>query len=239
MTGRPSSSPIRSRVSGFPLRATRTIIRDCSHRRRWTFIEQSANVRKGHEWDKFEGLSVAQAELERFLAEVPFNKRGRRRYEAPLLPVPATLATPKQASMSTQQGFGLILSELARSSEPLADRIVTTSPDVTVSTNLGGWVNRRGLFARDEMKDLFKSERIPSTFTWDFGPKGQHLELGIAEMNLFILLSALGPLPFPVRRAAPARSARSTTRSSRAGSMPSITPATRMPASSSSRRPRA
>ena len=156
------------------------------------FYRQSANVRKGHEWDKFEGLSVAQTELERFLAEVPFNKRGRRRYEAPLLPVPATLATPKQASMSTQQGFGLILSELARSSEPLADRIVTTAPDVTVSTNLGGWVNRRGLFARDELKDLFKSERIPSTFTWDFGPKGQHLELGIAEMNLFILLSALG-----------------------------------------------
>ena len=106
--------------------------------------------------------------------------------------------------MSTQQGFGLILNELARSSEPLADRIVTTSPDVTVSTNLGAWVNRRGLFAREELKDLFKSERIPSTFTWDFGPKGQHIELGIAEMNLFILLSALGPLAFAVRRAAPA-----------------------------------
>ncbi|HYI90019.1 MAG TPA: transketolase, partial [Beijerinckiaceae bacterium] len=67
-----------------------------------------------------------------------------------------------------------------------------TSPDVTVSTNLGPWVNRRGLFARQEMKDLFKSERIPSTYTWDFSPKGQHIELGIAEMNLFLLLSALG-----------------------------------------------
>ncbi|HEY8565352.1 MAG TPA: transketolase, partial [Beijerinckiaceae bacterium] len=63
---------------------------------------------------------------------------------------------------------------------------------VTVSTNLGAWVNRRGLFARQEMRDLFKSERIPSTFTWDFSPKGQHLELGIAEMNLFLLLSGLG-----------------------------------------------
>ena len=94
--------------------------------------------------------------------------------------------------MSTQQGFGLILNELARSSEPLADRIVTTSPDVTVSTNLGAWVNRRGLFAREEMADIFKAERIPSTFTWEFSPKGQHIELGIAEMNLFILLSALG-----------------------------------------------
>src|SRR5204862_3099236 len=60
------------------------------------------------------------------------------------------------------------------------------------STNLGGWVNRRGLFARENLADTFKSEHIPSTFNWDFSPKGQHIELGIAEMNLFILLSALG-----------------------------------------------
>ncbi|QFU16719.1 transketolase [Microvirga thermotolerans] len=152
----------------------------------------SAKVRPGHEWDKFEGLTLPQEDLERFLASVPFNAHGRRRHEAPKVPVPAALPTPQQSSMSTQQGFGLILNELARSGEALADRIVTTSPDVTVSTNLGGWVNRRGLFAREEMKDVFRAERIPSTFTWDFSPKGQHIELGIAEMNLFILLSALG-----------------------------------------------
>jgi pyruvate dehydrogenase E1 component len=94
--------------------------------------------------------------------------------------------------MSTQQGFGLVLNEIARGDSELAARIVTASPDVTVSTNLGAWVNRRGLFARAEKADLFRSEKIPSTFNWDFSPKGQHLELGIAEMNLFILLSALG-----------------------------------------------
>ncbi|MGY4496753.1 pyruvate dehydrogenase complex dehydrogenase (E1) component [Bradyrhizobium sp. GM24.11] len=94
--------------------------------------------------------------------------------------------------MSTQQGFGLVLNEIARGDSELAQRIVTTSPDVTVSTNLGPWVNRRGLFARGEKADLFRSEKIPSTFNWDFSPKGQHLELGIAEMNLFIMLSALG-----------------------------------------------
>jgi pyruvate dehydrogenase E1 component len=153
---------------------------------------KSANVRPGHEWDKFEGLGLPAAALERFLAEVPFNRDGLRRREAPPLPVPASLSVPKQAAMSTQQGFGLILNELARSDEPIAAHIVTTSPDVTVSTNLGAWVNRRGLFARQEMKDLFRSERIPSTYAWDFSPKGQHIELGIAEMNLFILLSALG-----------------------------------------------
>ncbi|MCB8821143.1 transketolase-like TK C-terminal-containing protein [Microvirga rosea] len=152
----------------------------------------SANVRPEHEWEKFEGLGLPQAELERFLASVPFNAQGRRRFDAPKVPVPAALTTPQQPAMSTQQGFGLILNELARSNEALADRIVTTAPDVTVSTNLGAWVNRRGLFAKEEMKDIFRSERIPSTFTWDFSPKGQHIELGIAEMNLFILLSALG-----------------------------------------------
>jgi pyruvate dehydrogenase E1 component len=84
------------------------------------------------------------------------------------------------------------LNELARDKSALAERIVTTSPDVTVSTNLGPWVNRRGLFARESMADTFKSERIPSTFNWEFSPKGQHIELGIAENNLFIALSALG-----------------------------------------------
>ena len=82
--------------------------------------------------------------------------------------------------------------DLAKGDTELAARIVTTSPDVTVSTNLGAWVNRRGLFARQELADTFKTERIPSTFHWRFSPAGQHIELGIAEMNLFTLLSALG-----------------------------------------------
>src|SRR4029078_7804261 len=94
--------------------------------------------------------------------------------------------------MSTQFGFGALLNELAREKTALAERIVTTSPDVTVSTNLCPWVNRRVLFARESMADTFKSERIPSTFHWEFSPQGQHIELGIAEMNLFTLLSALG-----------------------------------------------
>jgi pyruvate dehydrogenase E1 component len=80
--------------------------------------------------------------------------------------------------MSTQFGFGALLNELAREKPPFVERIVTTSPDVTVSTNLGPWVNRRGLFARESMADTFRSERIPSTFNWEFSPKGQHIELG-------------------------------------------------------------
>ena len=121
--------------------------------------------------------------------------------------------------MSTQQGFGLVLNEIARGDSELAARIVTASPDVTVSTNLGAWVNRRGLFARAEKADLFRSEKIPSTFNWDFSPKGQHIELGIAEMNLFILMSALG-LSHPSTANGCCRSQRSTIPSSSAASMP-------------------
>ena len=150
------------------------------------------NIRPGHEWDKFEGLSQAPAELEAFLAAAPFNQEGRRRLTAPVIDVPQQLAFKPAAQMSTQQGFGLVLNELARGDSELAARIVTVSPDVTVSTNLGAWVNRRGLFAKAENHDLFRQEKIPSTFNWDYSPKGQHLELGIAEMNLFIMLSALG-----------------------------------------------
>jgi len=151
----------------------------------------SQNIRLGHEWDQFEGLSQRPADLAAFLARVPFNRDGRR-LSAPLIEVPRQLAFTASPQMSTQQGFGLVLNEIARGSTELASRIVTASPDVTVSTNLGAWVNRRGLFARAEKADLFRSEKIPTTFHWDFSPKGQHIELGIAEMNLFTLLSALG-----------------------------------------------
>jgi pyruvate dehydrogenase E1 component len=150
------------------------------------------NIRPGHEWEKFEGLSQKPAELQAFLANAPFNRDGNRRLSAPVIDVPERLSFNPSPQMSTQQGFGLVLNEIARGDTELAARIVTASPDVTVSTNLGAWVNRRGLFARAEKADLFRSEKIPSTFNWDFSPKGQHIELGIAEMNLFILMSALG-----------------------------------------------
>jgi pyruvate dehydrogenase E1 component len=155
-------------------------------------LRAAMSVRPGHEWDKFEGLDIAAADLQAFLDGVPFAARPAERARARRFAVPADLAVTIQPEMSTQTGFGLLLNELGRTTSELAARIVTTSPDVTVSTNLGPWVNRRGLFAHEKLADTFKSERIPSTFNWDFSPTGQHIELGIAENNLFILLSALG-----------------------------------------------
>ena len=155
-------------------------------------FRRAMNIREGHEWDLFEGLDLPEEELRRFLAAVPFAARPRARRSAPAIPVPEALPAPAQPVLSTQQAFGLILHDLAKTDGELARRIVTTSPDVTVSTNLGPWVNRRRVFARAELADTFKRERIPSTFDWHFSPRGQHIELGIAEMNLFLNLSALG-----------------------------------------------
>ncbi|HEX3859446.1 MAG TPA: transketolase [Pseudolabrys sp.] len=155
-------------------------------------FRKAMNVRPGHEWDRFEGMPSQAGALQDFLDQVPFASGGPRRLNAPEIAVPDELPVPQQAITSTQTGFGAILNEIGRGDSDFARRIVTTSPDVTVSTNLGPWVNRRGLFARKAMADTFKSERIPSTFNWEFSPKGQHIELGIAEMNLFIALSALG-----------------------------------------------
>ncbi|MEM7423534.1 MAG: transketolase, partial [Pseudomonadota bacterium] len=147
-------------------------------------------VPEGAEWDPFAGVEDPET-LRTWLDTVPFFSAGRRRHSAARIPVPAGFA-PSDPEISTQAAFGKIMDNIAREGGPLADRILTTSPDVTVSTNLGGFVNRRGLFARDALSDTFRDERIPSAQKWQFSPDGQHLELGIAEMNLFLALGAAG-----------------------------------------------
>lgn len=147
-------------------------------------------VAAGAEWDPFATVEDVAA-LKSFLAEVPFFAEGARRYSDAVFAAPELeLVTDRE--VSTQMGFGRILDTLAKQGGALADRIVTTSPDVTVSTNLGPWVNRRRLFSRGEVADTFQTERIASTQKWQFSPEGQHLELGIAEMNLFLMLGAAG-----------------------------------------------
>ncbi|MCZ8123065.1 MAG: transketolase [Magnetospirillum sp.] len=149
-------------------------------------------IAPGREWEKFEGLDQPQA-VEAFLRTVPFAQVFPRRFSPPAIPVPADFPAPRfDKPASTQEGFGRVLFDLAGGSSDLAKRIVTTSPDVTVSTNLGGWVNRRGIFDRHARSDTFKSEKVVSAQLWNMNPQGQHIELGIAEHNLFLMLGALG-----------------------------------------------
>ncbi|MGB7268825.1 MAG: 1-deoxy-D-xylulose-5-phosphate synthase N-terminal domain-containing protein [Albidovulum sp.] len=147
-------------------------------------------VPEGAEWDKFATVDDPAA-FEEMLQKVPFFAKGRRRYADETIGVPA-ISVSSDREISTQMAFGKILDDLSKGDSLLAERIVTTSPDVTGTTNLGPWVNRRKLFARVSQEDTFKAENIPSTAKWEFTPEGQHIELGIAEMNLFLLLAAAG-----------------------------------------------
>jgi len=153
-------------------------------------FQRAMGIRAGHEWDRTEGLGMDEAALDALLARVPFNV-GPRRHNAAVVPVPAIEALSDE-EISTQAAFGKIMDALAKSDSALSSRIVTTSPDVTVSTNLGPWVNRRGLFARDARADTFREEKVASAQKWAFSAQGQHIELGIAEMNLMLLLGAAG-----------------------------------------------
>jgi pyruvate dehydrogenase E1 component len=149
-------------------------------------------INQGEEWDKLAGLRVAASKIEDFLARVPFRQKGSRRLQGPRIALDGFPKLEWKGSLATQSGFGRVLDEIARANGALAERIVTTSPDVTVSTNLGAWVNRRGLFSLASQEDLFRERGLMSPQRWALSPKGQHIELGIAEMNLFLMLAALG-----------------------------------------------
>jgi pyruvate dehydrogenase E1 component len=158
-------------------------------------LRVATSVPEGREWEPLAGLSADEAEEVRALiAAAPFAQPARRRLSAEPVPVPerGAFPSPEGGEQSTQAAFGRILLDLAKSGHPLADRIVTTSPDVTVSTNLGGFVNQRGLFRRRETADVFRDAKIPSPQKWAAQAAGQHVELGIAEHNLFLNLAALG-----------------------------------------------
>ena len=152
-------------------------------------FQRLVGVPEGEEWAPFAGLDNLDA-VKRVIAAAPLLRREPlpppAKVEVPILP------TPKGESLSTQEAFGKILFELAREKTPLAERIVTTSPDVTVSTNLSGWVNRRGVFHSRDRADVFSDEKVASPQKWRMAPAGQHIELGIAEHNLFLLLGQLG-----------------------------------------------
>jgi pyruvate dehydrogenase E1 component len=156
-----------------------------------TALREAMGVREGEEWALLEGIGDkarpgVEALIER--SRVARDKRPRAFGSVTMPDLPA----PAGEEQSTQAAFGRILLDLSKAGGELADRIVTTSPDVTVSTNLGAWVNQRGLFRRSEMPDVFAKAKIASAQKWSGHKNGQHVELGIAENNLFLMLAAAG-----------------------------------------------
>jgi pyruvate dehydrogenase E1 component len=155
-------------------------------------LRDSLAIAEGQEWTPYAGLGDnAAASLKAFVDTSPLAT-GVAPARTDHVAVPGKLPVPDGHEQSTQTAFGRILLDLSKSGHALADRIVTTSPDVTVSTNLGAFVNQRGLFRRRELKDVFQAAKIPSAQKWSGHGAGQHIELGIAENNLFLMLAALG-----------------------------------------------
>lgn len=123
--------------------------------------------------------------------------RLKRAETAPLPPpaVPVELGRAYRGEHSTQATLGRVMTDLARDAPSVAARVVTVSPDVASSTNTGGWINKVGVWSPADRHDWFATD--PSTdgdrlVRWRETSTGQHIELGIAEVNLVSLLGELG-----------------------------------------------
>jgi pyruvate dehydrogenase E1 component len=146
-------------------------------------LRATLGIGEGREWDGFAPDSE-EAELVRrlpplFTAPAP---------SAPEVQIPPELDESYPAECSSQEAFGRVLGALSRL--PTADRIVTVSADVAITTHLAGWINRKGVYYPEARRNPFAD--VPQAMQWKESPAGQHIELGIAEHNLFLLLGALG-----------------------------------------------
>jgi pyruvate dehydrogenase E1 component len=157
-------------------------------------LQKRLGVPEGAEWDALSGLSPETKQaVVAAIETAPFMAPANRRPTAPQVAIPAEIFTaPEGDKQATQAAFGKVMFEIAKSDSDFASRVITTSPDVTVSTNIGPFVNRRGIFHRSAQRDMFKDRKIASAQAWTMGADGQHIELGIAESNLFLMLCALG-----------------------------------------------
>ena len=154
--------------------------------------KKSLNINDGEEWEYFSGLNSSKDLILEFLSKNPFYKGNKRLYNDNKIAIPDKFVYKNAENSNTQEVFGRILNEIGKEESDLSKKIVTFSPDVTVSTSLGGWVNQKQIYNREHKVDVFHNEKVISAQKWHVSPKGQHFELGIAENNLFLALGAAG-----------------------------------------------
>jgi len=154
-------------------------------------LKGAAGIVHGHELDRFPAGSPEAEASEAAARHLYHDAHPAPTLVAKLELKPDLGVAQASGQISSQAAFSLVLAELARAQPDVAERIVTASPDVATSTSLGGWINRVGIFSRVEIEDYF-SDAGPRTQSWKHGPTGRHIELGISENNLFLLLSQLG-----------------------------------------------
>ncbi len=147
-------------------------------------FRESCGLTRENEWSGF-----APGSRERRVLDEAAERLDRgRRPAARRIEVPLTLSSRDPATTSTQTAFGHVLLDLSRV-EGVGERLVTVAPDVSTSTNLGSFINKTGIWGHDE-EPVYDREDSP--LKWRVGPRGQHIEMGIAEMNLVLLLGQLG-----------------------------------------------
>jgi pyruvate dehydrogenase E1 component len=105
--------------------------------------------------------------------------------------VPADLGRTPHGTATTQAALGRTLLDLNRAAPEVGKRVVTVSPDVSSSTNLGGWVNKVGVWSHEDRRNWFADD-AETILHWREKPTGQHIELGIAETNLVGAIGELG-----------------------------------------------
>src|SRR5947208_1984901 len=147
-----------------------------------TELRDALGVAPGAEWD---GFAPGSDEAE-WVRRLPPLFASPPAHPIPEVPVETGETSP--AESSTQEAFGRALGALARL--PVAASIVTVSADVAVTTHLAGWINRKGVYFPVSKPHVLAD--LPLAVQWKESPAGQHIELGIAEHNLFLLLGALG-----------------------------------------------
>ncbi|MBV9793720.1 MAG: pyruvate dehydrogenase [Actinobacteria bacterium] len=142
-------------------------------------------------WQRFDPGSAAGQLCARRARELQRAPVTASAAESRPVSVPASLGHPHRKPVSTQAALGRLLADLAHDAPATAARVVTCSPDVASSTNLGGWINKTGVWSVQDRHDWFAddSERV---LRWREVSSGQHIELGIAEVNLVSLLGELG-----------------------------------------------
>jgi pyruvate dehydrogenase E1 component len=145
-------------------------------------LRATLGIAEGDEWAGF----ATDSDEARFIRARPPLYTAPPRTSGPA--IPATLDETYAGDMSTQEALGRVLGALGRAG--VSEALVTVSADVAITTHLAGWITRKGVYFPEARRDPFAD--TTQAFVWKESPAGRHIELGIAEHNLFLMLGALG-----------------------------------------------
>ena len=173
-------------IAGDPLNHAKLLTSD-----QMAELQSRLGVVSGEEFARFPSGSPEDRFIQSRLKLLTGNAKVETAPAQAPLQIPASLGSGYRGDLSTQQALGSLLTALSRIPE-VAGRMVTTSPDVSISTNLGGWIHKMRVYSPEEKINFFRENAVGSMLNWEQSPKGHHIELGISENNLFLLLNMLG-----------------------------------------------